>query len=310
MQLDSYISDLLYRYECVTIPGFGAFLSHRISARIDADSQTFFPPQKRLSFNKQLQENDGLLANYISKAEEISYADALKRIQTYTRQILISLESDGSVTLEKIGSLSRNAEGNISFEPVQNINYLTDAFGLASYAAKPVYREVYKKEVAELEQKAPIALTPERRSSGWLKYAAVGLLAIGIAGSLGYLHLQNVEDHNFAAKQQAETELENQIQQATFTIENPLPAVTLNVLKPKGKYHIVAGAFRVPENATSRVEELREKGFKARLIGENKYGLHQVVYGSFSDRLEALEELRKVRNSDNAAAWMLVEELD
>ena len=27
MQLATYISDLLYRYECVIIPGFGAFLT-------------------------------------------------------------------------------------------------------------------------------------------------------------------------------------------------------------------------------------------------------------------------------------------
>ena len=66
MQLNQYISDLLYRYECVTLPNFGAFLSHPVSAKINEATNDFYPPQKRLSFNAQLQSNDGLLASYIS----------------------------------------------------------------------------------------------------------------------------------------------------------------------------------------------------------------------------------------------------
>ena len=47
MQLETYISDLLYRYECVTIPEFGAFLTQRASATIDDATNTFYPQKKR-----------------------------------------------------------------------------------------------------------------------------------------------------------------------------------------------------------------------------------------------------------------------
>ena len=66
MQLETYISDLLYRYECVVIPDFGAFLTQPVSARIDESNFTFYPPKKELSFNEQLKNNDGLLAKYIA----------------------------------------------------------------------------------------------------------------------------------------------------------------------------------------------------------------------------------------------------
>ena len=46
MELETYISDLLYRYECVTIPEFGAFLTQRASATIDDATNTFYPPKK------------------------------------------------------------------------------------------------------------------------------------------------------------------------------------------------------------------------------------------------------------------------
>lgn len=311
MRLENYISDLLYRYECVTIPGLGAFLSHKVSAHINSENNTFFPPAKRLSFNAQLRDNDGLLANYIAKAEEISYTDALKRIQSYTHTLHGQLNEVQAVELKNIGSLSRNEAGKIVFEPNKQTNYLTESFGLTSYTGQPISREIYKEQVETLEEKAAITLTPEKRQApAWIRYAAIGLLAIGITGTLGYFHLENVESHNFAQKQKAQNELETKIQQATFTINNPLPAITINAFKPQGKYHIIAGAFRVEENAQTRVQELRNLGFKARQIGQNKYGLHQVVYGSYTDRVEALKALRSVRQTDNKSAWMLVQELD
>ena len=46
------------------------------------------------------------------------------------------------------------------------------------------------------------------------------------------------------------------------------------------------------------------------LSGSFTFGLHQVVYGSYSDSQEALSELRTVRQSDNREAWLLVKDLD
>jgi len=70
MQLETYISDLLYRYDCVTVPELGAFLTNRVSAKVHESTHTFYPPKKLLSFNEQLQNNDGLLANYIAEVEK------------------------------------------------------------------------------------------------------------------------------------------------------------------------------------------------------------------------------------------------
>ena len=310
MHYSTYISDLLYRYECVIIPGFGAFLAHKISAYHDAEQNVFFPPKKRISFNAQLKENDGLLSNYIATAENISYTEALGKLQSYAHTLETRILNGETILLDKIGTLTQNESSQIKFEPVSATNYLTEAFGLSSFETKPIMREVHKQEVEALEEKAPIHITTARRNNTWLKYAAVGVLAIGLSGTFGFLHFKDIADYNFAQEQKAKKQVENTIQHATFTIENPLPAVTLNAFKPKGSYHIVAGAFRVPENAESRVKELREAGYKARTLGENKYGLHQVVYGSYTDRTEALNDLRKIRTNDNSNAWLLIQEVD
>ncbi|MEZ4793854.1 MAG: SPOR domain-containing protein, partial [Gelidibacter sp.] len=76
MHLENYISDLLYRYDCVTIPELGAFLTHRVSAKVHESTHAFYPPKKVLSFNEQLQHNDGLLSSYIAEFEKIPYEAA------------------------------------------------------------------------------------------------------------------------------------------------------------------------------------------------------------------------------------------
>ena len=96
MQLSHYISDLLYRYECVTLPNFGAFLSHPIPARIKGISN-FYPPQKQLSFNVQLKSNDGLLASYISDVENISFEVATSKIENQVSQLKLRLEKGETV---------------------------------------------------------------------------------------------------------------------------------------------------------------------------------------------------------------------
>ncbi|MFV8280851.1 SPOR domain-containing protein [Christiangramia marina] len=309
MNISNYIQDLLYRYECVVLPGFGAFLAHKQSAFIDENSNEFFPPKKVISFNRQLIRNDGLLANYIAEVENVKYQTANNMIQEYVYDLESSLQNASKARLENIGELYLDSEDKLQFEPVTNVNFLTQSFGLDTYKALPVNREVYKKQVSELEEKAPITFTPESKRSSIWKYAAIGLIALGVSSFAGLnIYSSQVTKHNIAEQQEAETQLQEQIQQATFVIDNPLPAVTFEVEKQSGNYHVVAGAFRVEENAQTKVDELKAEGFKARLLGVNKYGLHQVVYSSHQTRREAINKLYAVKKT-NDAAWLLVQEL-
>ncbi len=310
MQLDQYISDLLYRYECVILPEFGAFLSQYQSARVHETTQAFYPPKKKLSFNSQLVDNDGLLANYIATAEMIPHEDANQKIASYVRRLWDGLHQGEGQELKNVGVFSLSVDNALQFEPSYHLNYLTSSFGLSSFTTPAVAREVYKEQVAALEEKAVIAISPERRNTGWLKYAAIALIGLSIAGAGGFKYVKDVESHNLASQEEAKELLDAKIQEATFVIDNPLPAITLELIQPQGKYHVIAGAFRMKENAQKRVAQLRAKGFKARQIGANKYGLHQVVYGSYTDAQEALKELRIIRKKDNKEAWLFVKALD
>ena len=310
MQLATYISDLLYRYECVIIPGFGAFLTQYRSAAITPETQTFHPPGKSIMFNRQLQTNDGILANYIASVEQCSYEIALSRIRNFTGNLSLQLSEGKTVTLKHIGDFSLNNEKSVQFVPLEGGNFSTASFGLTSLNAGLISRES-KEEKALHEDNTPLLFTPEKRTTTpYLKYAAIGLIALAISGFGGLkIYESGVKEHNFAEKQKAETRVENQIQQATFVIENPLPTLRITVPKQTGKYHIVAGAFRVEANAQKKISQLAAKGYSPKLIGKNRYGLHQVIYSSHQERREALQALRTVKNTENKDAWLLVQEL-
>ncbi|GAA3777449.1 MULTISPECIES: SPOR domain-containing protein [Corallibacter] len=312
MQLETYISDLLYRYECVTVPEFGSFLTQRVSATIHESTNAFYPPKKRLSFNEQIQKNDGILAHYIADVEKIPFEVASKKIQKRVKALKSYLTEGETISFDAIGELSLNNEGKILFEPSYHLNYLTDAFGLSQFVTPTVTREVYKETVETIENVVPITVTPEKRKARpYLKYAAVAVVALTLGGFLASnYYVKTINQHNSLAQEEANQQLESKIQEATFVIDNPLPAVTLNVKKQYGMYHIIAGAFRVEENSDKKVAELKAKGFDARKIGVNKYGLHQVVYASYEDRLASLEALRTIKKTQSKDAWLLVKKLD
>ncbi|BAO75622.1 SPOR domain-containing protein [Winogradskyella sp. PG-2] len=312
MQLETYISDLLYRYDCVTVPGFGAFLTNRVSAKVHESTHTFYPPKKILSFNEQLHNNDGLLANYIAEIEKIPYGTATDKISKQVKSIKSYLVEGETIQFENIGELILNADGKILFDPANQINYLTDAFGLSHFTSSNVKREVYKETVSAVEATTPIAFTPEKRSNNnWLKYAATAVILLGLSGFGAASYYNNtIENHNQLAQEQANEQLDAKVQEATFVISNPLPAATLSIDKQSGNYHIVAGAFRVESNSDKKVSQLKAKGYKARKIGTNRYGLHEVVYASFENRADAQRELYKIRSEHNRDAWLLIKKLD
>ena len=311
MQLETYISDLLYRYECVVVPEFGAFLTQGISAKINVVTNTFYPPSKVVSFNEQLKSNDGLLANYIADVEKSSYEAAVKKIEKRIRELKSYLAQGETIVFKNIGEIVLNNEGKISFEPSHNLNYLTDAFGLSQFVVPTVTSEVYKEKVEALEEAIPLTFTPEKRKARpYLRYAAIALIALTVGSfAASKYYVGQIEQHNQIAQEEANKEIDSKIQEATFIIDNPLPSITLNVTKQSGNFHVVAGAFRVEENCDRKLNELRDLGYNARKIGANKYGLHQVVYSSYESRAEAQKSLYSIRRNHNRDAWLLVQKL-
>ena len=313
MQIEKHISDLLYRYQCVTVPGFGAFLTETVSAHVTGSASSFFPPKKVVSFNANVKNNDGLLANHVALQEKMSYELAVIKIGDVVNEWTYLLQNRNRVVLKNIGEISVNNEMNWVFEPANTVNYLTDSFGLSSFVSPEITREVLKQEVEALEEKAPIIFTPERkRDYSYLKYAAIFVVMLG-AGGFGYktYYDQQIETKTLAVQKNVQEKVQQQIQQATFVISAPVETVELSVAAPveeKMPYHLVAGAYRSEENANKAITELKAAGFEnAKMLSMNKHNLYPVVYGSFKNLNEAQIERKNIQKSHNAEAWLLIE---
>ncbi len=310
MTLATYISDLLYRYECVIVPNFGGFVSNEISAKVNHFTHTFYAPSKQLTFNVNLQNNDGLLANYIASSKNISFVKALEYIYNEV-EIWKNTLKDETLSIENIGAFTVNANGNYIFEPANTVNYLTSSFGLNSYNSPAIKRVEYKQKVKQLETIAPVLPTKEnnRKTPAFIKYAASAAILFAL-GTLGWNEYQKVEYNNLVVEaEQQQQKVEKNIQEATFVIANPLPAITLNVTKQTYNYHVVAGAFRDPINAEKKLNELVKKGYKAKILGVNKWNLTEVSYLSTNSKNEAINTLNKIKRTISKDAWLLVKEL-
>ena len=306
MQISQYISELLFRYDCVVVPGFGAFLSERVSAKIDKSSGEFFPPCKRISFNTQLKSNDGLLANHISSVEEITYENAISKIKKQVDYAIKSLENSETIEFPNIGSLTNSKKGKITFEPTNKNNFLKDSFGLSAFISPTVTRENKK-----LSNKPTIALkTKKQNTYTFRKYAAIGIILLGLSGIIaGNIYSNSIDKHNTLVQQEVESIIENRIQKATFSVSTDLNPININISKKVGDFHIVAGAFRVKKNSERKLRELKRLGFDARLIGQNRYGLHQVVFESYNTRKDAENALMKIKKTQDKTAWLLFKEI-
>lgn len=320
MKIETYIGQLLYRYQCVTVPGFGAFLTEIQSAQLNESTNSFFPPKKMISFNSHLKNNDGLLANHIANSEKTSYGFAVSAIAFEVASWKKTLEENGIISLKNIGEIRLNAEKNIIFTPNDQTNYLASSFGLSPFVSPLVKKENFEKKIQELEEREPVALYEEegRSSNSFLKYAAILVLGLGVTGSIGYPLYQNqIATKTLIVESAVQKKVQNKIQEATFFIQNPLPAVTLSVDSAKVEttvektmsYHIMAGAYRSEQNARKAYNQLIKDGFKARMLGENKHGLFPVLYGSYATMSEAEKAQKEIQKGENPDAWILIETL-
>lgn len=322
MKIEKYISELLYRYQCVGVPGFGAFLCEWQSAQVIVSQNSFVPPKKVISFNSHIKNNDGLLANHIALQEKISYENALSKIQTQVVFWLEKLENKENLVLENIGEIFSNSEHNFVFKPNTAINYLTDSFGLTGFNSPEIARANQITSEVETIVEAPVSIdntveveTPviplngKNRSKNWMKYAAA-VAVFASAGTYGYKMYfdYTIEQQTSIVEKKVQEKINQKLQEATFVIPNPINAVDLTLeATHNGKYHVIAGAYRSKQNATKAMNDLISKGFEAHLLTENKYGLIPVAFGSFSNLNEAQNLKTEIKAKDSVEAWLLID---
>lgn len=154
IELQRHIEILLLANDCVIVPEFGGFIIHNISARYDESDKSFLPPIRTLGFNTQLRMNDSVLVQSYVEAYDLSYPEALRRIESEVAELKHALEEEGRYILENLGELTVNQEGNYEFIPCESGILSPELYGLGSFSFKQL-KDNTAREVAVAQPDAP-----------------------------------------------------------------------------------------------------------------------------------------------------------
>ena len=330
--VEKYIADLLFEHDCVIIPTFGGFVARNASATFAKTGNVLLPPSKSIVFNKNLSNNDGLLAGYIMKQEQANYQQANVIIENFVSDCKHQLETQKRFELLGLGVLYKSAENNILFEQDNRVNHNTSAFGLPAVSALKIVRE--EKSITlkpELQYRQDIQvkkIKPIRR------IAIAASLALFIFTLLFIATKQNPFNNVLATinpfslnKKTAVAEIKTKAISTSTPIVAKVekehvvikPVVTpdtvsldkTNVVKTtetiaewyKEPYQIVVGCFAVKQNAYKLINKLEQQNLQASIAGKNAKNLYVVSVAGFSDEVTARKKLFQIKEQ-YASAWL------
>lgn len=138
IELERHIEILLLNNDCVIVPDLGGFMAHYSEAHYDDRDQMFLPPMRTLGFNPALKMNDSLLAQSYIEAYDISYPEAILRIEDEVSELRQHIENEGSYELNDLGILKMNEYGNYEFEPCEAGILTPTLYGLSTVEMEPL----------------------------------------------------------------------------------------------------------------------------------------------------------------------------
>jgi nucleoid DNA-binding protein len=276
----AFIRELLFGHDCVIVPGFGGFIGNYTPARIDKKSGTFYPPVKQISFNRNLNHNDGLLVGIISGSSGITYGDSRNMVEEFVSAVRRKLAKGEKVVFDHIGSFINNQEGNIQFEPDRSSNYHLDSYGLESFQLLPLEGYNVRTRITR-----PLHKDPERKVSIrkilWRAAVIIPLLSVLIivplktdffrskaeTTNLNPLVSAEFEQNKMAVDEVVKNEpLKTEENTAPAIAEQPKAEVPEPVTVEANVYTLITGSFKSEDNAISQVKSLKEEGFTPEIV--------------------------------------------
>ena len=204
--ISELIKELLLKHDCVIIPGFGAFIGNYFPARTDRKEGLFEPPSRKITFNRHLTGNDGLLIGHVSAVTGTGYGEARDIVNNWSGELRCKIMTGNPVMIDHLGTFSLNYDRAIVFEPDLTVNYLLSSYGLSAYHRNPVSGFDVRKMAIE-KRYAPAVSQPSMRSL--LTRAAViipVLVALALVPFNDRIFRSNIEESNLNPLARAELE--------------------------------------------------------------------------------------------------------
>ncbi len=335
--LENYLSELLYEHDCVVIPKFGAFIANYQSAQIDSYFNRIFPPSKKIAFNPSLKTNDGLLGHYISKKENISFNEALDKIDHTVKIWENQLQQNKEIDLEDVGKLFINEDGKIIFKVNKKVNFLIDSFGFRSTDLQKVNRrkiilemDNYQKQ-RQLHSQKVFNRNSNKKNKRILLYSVASYLPILAGIWFFFLTKEPFTEQNLSNinpfEQKSIVAESIQVENKTIVKENEKQLLEKKPIEEINKtettesintenqnietqksiaplFYIIGGSFQNKNNAQEYQAILQNKNYDSEIITSNS-SYFRVSYSKFKNNFKAIQYLNNIKKVENTSAWIL-----
>lgn len=308
------IKELLFLNDYLVIPKFGGFVLKSYASRYTSSNTHILPPSKTVSFNVQLKQNDGVLANWLQHEINCQADTALMHVQEFAEFCLGILQTKRRLTLDSIGLFYLDFENNLCFEPQQDSNFLSSSFGLSSVTLTELVTDTSKAEPKpetafvnrispKTEPETPVASYEKKINRPSIrKPLGIAALLLVLFGSLSLLvtqlHMKGVLKSSlfgWAGKSNYQ-----QLNYPEFTLEAPLNTKVDYVVNANG-----LATLELDKNTSITVKVIAEvvplpnSGTKA---VRNKTGASfEIVFGCFAVKSNANRFVKTLRKNQIAA---------
>ena len=320
IRLERHIEILLLSNDCVIVPDLGGFMAHHVDAYFDEEDGVFVPPIRTLGFNPQLRLNDSLLVQSYIEAYDISYPEALRRIEGEVAELRSHLENEGEYELNGLGLLRLNGEGKLEFEPCEAGILTPELYGLSSIEMTPLASSDAKVTSLTTRQ-SPATTDSITIKMSWLRNAVavaaavIAFLMIGtpVSNSNSAADMQQSAFITVPTKTQpqalpvsgesgAPAVNEEEDSNMSFTLpdteasEESLSGSSQSEAAELGAFCIVMASQVSERNAQMFISQLEEKGYsEARILVSGNKHIRRVVYGFYESEAEAAATLKQLR---------------
>ena len=344
IELERHIEILLLNNDCVIVPNLGGFVAHHREARYDGNEQLFLPPLRTIGFNPKLHLNDSLLAQSYIEAYDISYPDAMNRIEGEVNELKQTLENEGYYELNDIGTLSLNEDGHYEFMPCEAGILTPSLYGLSSFdmtcvntsedtaaeSATIINMETEEKSKTADENNAAVAVALKEEETEEKQPRTItirvstlrNVAAIAAAVLVLFLvttPLSRDAQAGFSFNETTTTDVKLQPEQtakAEVKAEAPTVKPEQSDVKeqvseevqapaaPRHYWSIVLASKVSMKNARAFVEQLTNDGFSLAEVLVQKSG-NRVIYGKYATEKEAYTNLGQLRHNEQfREAWV------
>ena len=304
-ELSLHLCHLLQSHDCVTLPGFGAFLISSESAYYDKAKGLFMPPSRTLIFSPSLTHNDGILVRSYARRNALSFARARQAVDSDIASLRAELSAENSVCLPGIGTLTRGEQPASTplFQPD------ADAFSMRTSWLP----EIKIAEVQDVEDEEPVVLRPKQSPWTIMSRVAASVAVVLLLGFFATIPSSQSPDNvsnDYAslapiASHQAAAQVEQCTAPDTLQLELSIAIPTEKTFRdiaqdPEGNNYLIVASLMSKSQAQRFIAHKGDPSLSI-LHSDGKY---RVYAGRYATSTEAFHARAACSYKD---AWVLVE---